>query len=239
MMQQPDFHLTSQGYTYDYPRAAMTADNVILGFDGQSLRVLLVRRAQEPFAQSWALPGGFLHMEETVEDCARRELQEETGVQQVELYPVGVFSQVDRDPRGRVITFAYYALIGQSSIHAGDDASEARWFTIHQLPTLAFDHQQIIQAALQRLREDVHFRPVGFDLLPEHFTMPQLQHLYEAILQVQFDRRNFMKKMLATQILTPTGTSEQGVRHRAAVYYRFHPQQYEQYKQKRNFCLEF
>lgn len=235
-----DYTLTSDGmFAYGYPRAAMTTDSVIFGFDGQQLNVLLIRRGIEPYKGSWAFPGGFLRMEETVEECARRELYEETGYEQPYMEQFGVFSAVDRDPRWRVVTVGFYALVPMKEVQGGDDAAEARWFPINQMPTLAFDHADIFEAALRRLREDVYFRPIGFELLPKKFTVPQLQRLYEAILGVQFDRRNFMKKMMSTDILEDTGEKEEAHSHRAATYYRFNQKRYNQFKTKRNFNFEF
>ena len=140
-------------------------------------------------------------MDETIEECTARELEEETSLRGVCLQQFGCFSTVNRDPRGRVVTIASYALVRKSEVKGGDDAMDAQWFNIDELPDLAFDHHIIIERGLQRLREDIHFRPVGFKLLEETFSMPALPHIYEAILNKQFDRRNFAKKMLTTQIV--------------------------------------
>ncbi|MCQ2345487.1 MAG: NUDIX hydrolase [Paludibacteraceae bacterium] len=235
-----DFVKTSRGwYSYEYPRAALTADNVIFGFDGQDLHILLVRRGVEPYKGKWALPGGFLRMNETIEECASRELKEETTLSNVYMKPVGVYSDLDRDPRGRIITSAFYALVRLTEVKGGDDADEALWVPLTQVPALAFDHDRILRDARQRLKEDIHFRPVGFQLLPEKFTMPQLQRLYEAILDVHFDRRNFMKKMLSVDILENTGEFEEVHGHRAAAYYSFNMERYRHLKSKSDFHLEF
>lgn len=238
-MMKPDYIKTADGYAYEYPRAALTADSVIFGFDGQNLKVLLVQRGVEPYKGKWALPGGFLRMDETIEECAMRELKEETALEQTYMEQFGVFSDVNRDPRGRIITTAFYALVRLQDVQGGDDAAEAAWFDLSNVPALAFDHDRILRVATQRLREDLHFRPVGFALLPEKFTIPQLQRLYEAILSIRFDRRNFMKKMLASGILDDTGEKEQAHAHRAAAYYKFNTKQYEDFKAKHNFNLEF
>lgn len=236
----PDYQKTENGwYAYEYPRAAMTADTVIFGFDGQTLNVLLVKRGIEPYEGQWALPGGFLQMDETINQCAQRELTEETNFPEIYMEQFAVFSDVNRDPRGRVITTAFYALTPMREVKGGDDAAEAKWFTIDRIPSLAFDHDRILRVAMSRLREDLHFRPVGFELLPEKFTIPQLQRLYEAILNVHFDRRNFMKKMLSVGILDDTGEKEPSKAHRAATYYRFNQSAYNQFKSRRNFHLEF
>ena len=188
-------------YTYDYPRPAVTTDCIVFGFDGRDLKILLVERGIEPFKGSWAFPGGFLYLDETAEQCALRELKEETGLELNYLKQVGAFSDVERDPRTRVITIAYYALARKASVQGGDDAAKAQWFALNDIPHLAFDHDYILRKTMEKLRKDIHFEPIGFGLLDEEFSMSELQRLYEAILGVQFDRRNFYKKMLQTGIL--------------------------------------
>ena len=197
----PDYIKTLEGYAYKYPRAAMTADAVIFGFDGYELQVLLIQRGIEPYKGRWAFPGGFMRMDETIEECAMRELHEETGLLSPYMQQLGIFSDVDRDPRGRIVTTAFYALVKMESVVGQDDAMDAQWFPLSAVPALAFDHDHILRVALKRLREDLHFRPIGFELLPQKFSIPQLQRLYEALLEIHFDRRNFQKKMLATGIL--------------------------------------
>lgn len=198
-------------YSYEYPRPALTADAMVLTFNGRALEILLIQRGIEPYKGSWALPGGFMKMDETIEQCTARELKEETSLKDVYLQQFGCFSTVNRDPRGRVVTVASYALVRKSEVRGGDDAMDARWFEIDNLPELAFDHHIIIEKGLERLREDIHFRPVGFQMLEETFTMTELQHIYEAILNKSFDRRNFAKKMLTTQIVTDATMDEMEV----------------------------
>ena len=171
-------------FTYEYPRPALTVDCVVFGFDGGGLQVLLIRRALEPFLGSWALPGGFVDMDEDLDQAARRELQEETHLSRVFLEQLFTFGTPGRDPRGRVVSVAYYALVrpDQHPATGDSDASEAAWHPVDQLPPLAFDHTQIIAKALERLRGKIRYQPVGFELLPKHFTLTQLQSLYEAIL---------------------------------------------------------
>ena len=188
-------------YAYDYPHPAVATDCVVFGFDGHELKILLIERGVEPFKGLWAFPGGFLRMDETAEQCALRELKEETGLNLHYLKQLGAFSDVNRDPRERVISIAFYALANKEDVKGGDDAARAQWFALNEVPRLAFDHDYILRKAMQKLREDIHFEPIGFDLLGESFTMPELQRLYEAILGVHFDRRNFHKKMLQTGIL--------------------------------------
>lgn len=239
MAMKDDFRKTETGFEYDYPRAAMTADCILFGFDGQDLNVLLVRRGVEPYKGRWAFPGGFLRMDETIEECATRELKEETTLDNASVTQFGIYSDVDRDPRGRVITTAFYALVPMASVKGEDDAAEAKWFRVNKVPSLAFDHDRILRDATNKLREDLHFRPIGFELMPEKFTIPQLQRLYEAILCVNFDRRNFMKKIVATGILDDTHEKEDPQGHRPATYYRFNIDRYEQLKAKNNFHIEF
>ena len=187
---------------YKYEHAAVTTDCVIFTYEDWQLKVLLVRRGGEPYKGDWAFPGGFLRNDESAEQGALRELYEETALEPSSpIVEFGVFSDPDRDPRERVITIAYYALVKPSEVVGGDDADEARWFPVNELPPLAFDHKKIFDAATERLRRDIHFQPVGFDLLDEEFTIPDLQRLYEAILGVKFDRRNFQRKILSSGIL--------------------------------------
>ena len=225
-------------YTYDYPRPAVTTDCVIFGYDGKELKVLLIERGIEPFKGCWAFPGGFLNMDEDALAGARRELKEETGLEDAFIEQFHTFSEPGRDPRGRVITIAHYALVKIQEVEGGDDAAQARWFPIGEVPPLAFDHDRILRMAMSHLKEKIHFEPVGFELLPDVFTMPQLQNLYEAILEVHFDRRNFASKMLNLGILEDTGARPAGASSRIPVSYRFNKEKYNELKAK-GFRLEF
>ena len=195
-------------YQYKYEHMAVTTDCVIFTYEDWKLKVLLVRRGAEPYKGQWAFPGGFLKMDETAEQGARRELREETALEPSAIGQLGVFSDVHRDPRERVITIAWYALVKPSEVVGGDDAAEAAWFPVDDLPPLAFDHRTIFETAMEQLRRDIHFQPVGFDLLDDEFTIPDLQRLYEAILGVKFDRRNFQRKLLASGILEEADTDD-------------------------------
>lgn len=189
-------------YEYDYPHPAVATDCVVFGFDGHKLKVLLIERGLDPYKGMWAFPGGFMRMDETAEECAERELKEETGlVLTNSIRQLGAFSGVHRDPRERIVSIAFYALARQSEVKGGDDAAKAQWWAIDDIPQLAFDHDFILRQAMSRLRQDIHFEPVGFGLLDEQFTIGDLQRLYESILGVHFDRRNFYKKMLQTGVL--------------------------------------
>lgn len=226
-------------YTYQYPHPAVTTDCVIFGYDlREGLSILLVQRGIDPFKGRWAFPGGFLRMDEDADTGARRELMEETGFEAESITQFGAFTAVDRDPRERVITIAYLALVRKGDVQGGDDAADARWFPVTAVPPLAFDHDRILRIALERLKEQIHFRPVGFELLPEVFTMSQLQALYEAILGVRFDRRNFASKMLKLGLLQPTGQRPADAARRIPQLYRFNLQEYDDLKQG-GFRLEF
>ena len=225
-------------YCYKYPHPAVTTDSVIFGFDGTKLKVLLIERGQEPHKARWAFPGGFVRMDESCEEGALRELQEETNMSCSYMEQFRTYSNPNRDPRERVITVAYLALVKTQEVQAGDDASKAQWFDINEVPQLAFDHDVILRDALKHLRERIHFQPIGFELLPEKFTMRQLQNLYESILDVHFDRGNFSKKMLHFNILTPLDETVRPTPKREARLYRFNKESYYDLKQN-GFRLEF
>lgn len=209
-------------YSYKYPHPAVTTDCVVFGFNGSGLSALLIKRGIEPYKDSWAFPGGFLHMDETAEQGALRELKEETGVHDIYIEQLQAFTGVERDPRERVLTIAFLAFVRQDDyeVIGGDDAAEARWFPVDELPSLAFDHAEIMRVALDRLRWKIQYEPLAFRLLNCTFTMSQLQTIYEAVLGQTFDRRNFHKKMLAMGYITPTGDSLQN-NGRPAMLYRF------------------
>ena len=225
-------------YCYKYPHPAVTTDCVIFGFNGERLQVLLIERGIEPYKGHWAFPGGFLKMDETAEEGAKRELKEETGLADAYIQQLHTFSNPNRDPRERVITIAYYALVKIQEVKGGDDAASARWFPLDEIPPLAFDHDYILRMATQKLREQIHFQPIGFELLPEKFTIKELQSLYEAILGINFDRRNFAKKMLHLEILTELDETVWPTPKREARLYKFNADKYEELKRK-GFRIEF
>ena len=230
--------MEQNSYTYKYPHPSVTTDCVIFGFDGTALKVLLVERGLDPYKGRWAFPGGFLRMEESAENGALRELQEETGLTGAYVKQFHTFSEPDRDPRERVITIAYYALVRMQEVRGGDDASKAEWFFLDKVPALAFDHDLILRMALNELRRQIHFEPIGFELLPEKFTIKELQLLYEAILDVKFDRRNFYNKMKHLGILTQLDETVQNSPQKEAFLFKFNPDKYNELKQK-GFRLEF
>ncbi len=215
-------------HTYEFPRAALTVDCVVFGLDHQDLKVLLIQRGLPPFEGRWALPGGFVRLTETLDEAARRELEEETGLRTVFLEQLYTFSDVHRDPRERVVSVAYYVLVNlqDHTVHAATDARDAAWFAVHDAPTLAFDHADILQMALERLRGKLRYQPIGFELLPKKFTLSQLQHLYELVLERELDKCNFRKRVLAMDLLIETDEVQQDVAHRAARLYRFDERKY-------------
>lgn len=216
-------------HTYEFARPALTVDIVVFALDEEDLQVMLIQRDLKPFEGQWALPGGFVRVEETLDEAARRELKEETGVQDIYLEQLYTFGEVKRDPRERVVTVAYYALVNLDGhdVHASTDARNAAWFSVHDLPELAFDHSEILRAAHERLRGKVRYQPIGFELLPDKFTLRQLQHLYEVILDRELDKRNFRKKVLAMDIVKETKEIEKDVAHRAAKLFRFDKRKYD------------
>ena len=217
-------------YTYQYARPAVTVDCVVFGLDDQDLKVLLIQRDNEPFAGRWALPGGFVKMDETLEESALRELREETGLTKVFLEQLYTFGNPGRDPRERVVTVAYYALVKllDHKVQAATDAREAAWFAVDDLPKLCFDHDTILDTALKRLQGKVRYQPIGFELLPPKFSLTQLQRMYEIILERSLDKRNFRKKVISLDILDELDEVEQDVAHRAARLYRFNERKYRQ-----------
>jgi len=226
-------------YTYEHPRAALTVDCVVFGFDESELKVLFVRRGFAPHKGRWALPGGFVRIDETIDQAARRELSEETGLENIFLEQLYTFGAVNRDPRERVVSVAYYSLVklAEHPAKGASDASDAQWFPIAAPPALAFDHADILEMAIQRLRGKVRYEPIGFELLPRKFTLSQLQHLYEAVLQTDLDKRNFRKRILAMDLLVPLDERTRNGAHRPAQLFRFDPRRYAVLK-KRGYNFE-
>ena len=215
-------------FTYEFPRAALTVDCVVFGLDDTDLKVLLIQRDLAPFRGKWALPGGFVRVDESLEDAARRELREETGLQEVFLEQLFTYGELKRDPRERVVTVAWYALVRLSDhrVTAATDARDAAWFVVQKIPKLAFDHDRILRAAHQRLQAKVRYEPIGFELLPKKFTLTQIQKLYEIALDRTIDKRNFRKKILRMDVLHELDEVETDVAHRAARLYRFNQKRY-------------
>jgi 8-oxo-dGTP diphosphatase len=204
---------------------SVTVDVVILTMRRRRLEALLVKRKRWPFDGLWAIPGGFVAADESLEDAARRELEEEAGVRDVYLEQLYTFGDPHRDPRARVITVVYYALIRVDELQlvAADDAAESAWFPVDTLPPLAFDHESILTYTMQRLRGKLEYTTIGFQLLAPEFTLSELQEVYEAILNRPLDKRNFRKKVLSTGILELTAHTRKAGQHRPAALYRFSP----------------
>jgi 8-oxo-dGTP diphosphatase len=210
----------------EHESPSVTVDIVIFTIQDDDLKVLLVRRMYPPYKGKWAIPGGFVRYEEPLEDAAMRELHEETGVSDVYIEQLYTFGEPKRDPRKRVITVAYFALISSENLVVRPDSevSDVRWFSIYDLPTLAFDHDVILSYALKRLRNKIMYANVAFQLMPERFTLTELQNAYEVILNRRLDKRNFRKKILSSNLLEKTEEKRVDGRHRPAMLYMFSPE---------------
>ena len=208
-------------------------DLVVFSIRDAGLQVLLIERGVAPFKGRWALPGGFMRDGESLEQAAVRELREETGVANLYLEQLYTFGDPDRDPRGRVVSVTYYALIASDvALAAGSDASAARWWPVAKHPRLAFDHDRILDYAVERLRNKLEYTTVGFQLLPKKFTLTQLQRVYEAILGRTLDKRNFRRKMELLDILTPLEEWKREGPSRPAQLYTFSARRFEKLKDK-------
>jgi 8-oxo-dGTP diphosphatase len=218
----------------DYKKPSLTVDSVVFGLDEEDLKIILIQRDTDPFKGHWALPGGFVQIDESLEEAAMRELKEETGITNVFLEQLYTFGDVQRDPRGRVISVAYFSLVNlrDYKIKATTDARNAAWFSVDDIPKLPFDHNKIVEIALKRLRGKVRYEPIGFELLPEKFTLTQLQRLYEKILEQDIDKRNFRKKILSMDLLKELDEVQMDVAHRAARLYKFDEKKYRQLKER-------
>jgi 8-oxo-dGTP diphosphatase len=210
---------------------AFSVDCVIFGFDGNELKVLLIKRGEEPYPDYWALPGNLVYLTEDLEDAAARVLFELTGLENVYLEQVETFGTVGRHPVGRVITTAFYSLvkIDHVTVYPQSHVEEVKWIPVSRVKKLAFDHNKILEACFNKLKKIVRGRPVGFELLPPKFTLSELQRLYEAILETELDKRNFRKKMLSMKILIELDEFQEGVAHRPARLYRFDEMGYQKF----------
>ena len=229
----------SEAERYDvtqYERPSVTVDVVIFSVVEGELKVLLIRRRNWPFEGMWAIPGGFVKMDESLEDAAARELYEETGVEGFYLEQFYTFGQPDRDPRARVISVAYFALLdaGQLQPRAADDAADVGWFSVHDPPPLAFDHVDILKRALQRLHHKLESTALGSLFMPEEFTLSELRPAYERVLNEELDGRRFRRRILAADILAETG-ARRGAGRRAARLYRFKDDTVAQFERQRLF----
>ncbi|MBL7802960.1 MAG: NUDIX hydrolase [Saprospiraceae bacterium] len=212
-------------------KSAFSVDNVIFGFDGGDLKVLLIQRGAAPFKGKWALPGDLVYPNENLETAAERVLEQLTGLRGVYLEQVKAFGAVNRHPLGRVITIAYYSLIKISdyTVTPASFAQSARWHSMSEVGELAFDHNEILDTCLAQLQTKVRNAPVGFELLPPKFTLTELQQLYEAILVTKLDKRNFRKKILTMGLLLDLNELQENVAHRPARLYQFDKEKYERF----------
>jgi 8-oxo-dGTP diphosphatase len=224
-------------YTYEFPRPAVSVDLVIFTLRQKKLEVLLIERAHAPCQGMWALPGGFVEMNESLEEAASRELNEETGLEEAYLEQLYTYGAPNRDPRGRIITVAYFALVSADApirSEGGSDAQKAEWHSLDELPELGFDHAEIITYATRRLRYKLEYSAAGFQLLPEEFTLTELQTTYEIILGEALDKRNFRRRILQAGIIeeTPHMRSGEG---RPARLYRYRDDAVAEVKARRLF----
>ncbi len=214
--------MASKKHCYNYPHPAVTTDVAVFTLQNKSLQLLLIKRAQNPFKGHWALPGGFLEIAEDLEQCAKRELAEETGIRGLYLEQLYTFGKPDRDPRERIISVTYYALVPADRLvpKAASDAEEAHWFPLDALPELAFDHEEIIALALDRLAAKSTYSTIALQLMPETFTLSELQSVYEVLRKEKLDKRNFRKWFLGLNQIEETGEKRRNGNHRPAKIYR-------------------
>ncbi len=212
----------------NYDHFGVTVDCVVFGLDKDDLKLLLIERDIPPYQGKWALPGGFVRQNEGLEQAAMRELREETGIEKIFLEQLYSFGDTGRDPRGRVVTIAYYALVNliDHKVVAATDVRRAAWFSLDDLPNLAFDHNRIFETAYGRLKAKIRYAPIGFELLPKKFTLSHLQKLYEIVLDRELDKRNFRKKILSMGLLHQLEEVEEDVSHRAARLFQFDEREY-------------
>lgn len=207
-------------YTYDYPHPAVTVDACLFTIQDDRLKILLIKRGSDPFKGDWALPGGFIHMDENLETAVKRELEEETGATGFYLEQLETFGQVERDPRERVISVAYFALAPADHItlKADTDASDAAWYAMDELPDLAFDHAGIVSRALARIRAKLEYSTVAFEFLPPKFAISDVRQVYESVQGRPIDKRNFRKWLMSRDLIRALGEQRQGSHRPAELY---------------------
>ena len=214
--------------TYRGSPILVAVDCIIFGFDKESLKLLLFKRKVEPFKGKWSLIGSFVEAEEGIDQATTRILEESTGLKGIFMQELGSYGHPKRDPGGRVIAIAFYALVQlNGNLHHPSDQFEAEWFEVNEVPDLILDHNIMVKDALNQLRENAKHYPIGFELLPKKFTIPQLQLLYEAIYQKDLDRRNFSKKINAMNILHKLNEKDKSTSKKGAFLYQFDQEKYE------------
>ena len=230
--------VTSTLRAMDECKVALSVDCVIFGYDQEGLKVLLVECNLPPYEGKWSLLGDFVLTDENIDNAAGRVLQHYTGLQRIYLEQVGSFGEMGRHPLGRVVTVAYYSLMQIDQYKPNGEARElaVNWFPVDELPGLAFDHDRILTKCLDTLRKGLRERPIGFELLPKRFTLSQLRNLYEVVLGISLDKRNFRRKLRALDLLVDTGGVQSDVSHRPAKLFTF---DYERYLEKRNDGIHF
>lgn len=220
--------MSNSNFYQEGDRVLLAVDCIIFGFDESKIKLLVFQRKVAPEAGNWSLLGRFVALDEAVIDAATRVVEESTGLKDIFLEELGTYGEVNRDPGARVVSIAHYALIHINEHNRiSVEAFNAKWFDFEALPDLIFDHHQMVKDALEKLRRKVRYRPIGFELLPEKFTIPQLKILYEAILQKPLDRRNFRKKILSMDILEKLREKDKSTSRKGAYLYRFNQQNYE------------
>ncbi|WP_370176573.1 NUDIX hydrolase [Leeuwenhoekiella palythoae] len=222
-------HASNNDFYADNEKLYVATDCIVFGFDGEDLKLLIFKRRVEPDSGIWSLIGSFVQLDENVDDAARRVLKEITGLEQIFLEQSKTYGKADRDPGYRCLSVAHYALIRLEDYDRElVESHGAFWYTLKELPTLALDHNQMVADALDKLRRKARQQPIGFELLPEKFTIPQLQKLYEAIYQRDLDPRNFRKKVLSLKVLVKLDEKDKSGSKRGAFLYRFDAEKYEE-----------
>lgn len=219
-------------YTYDQARPLLTVDNIILSYEDKQIKVLLIQRKHAPFKGEWALPGGAVSINESLEEAAQRHLRDQSGIEDAYIEQFYTFGAVDRDPRGRSVSVTYYALINSNdmTLDPGREALSAAWFNIYELPELAFDHAEILEFAIDRLKEKLKYESIGFNLLPRDFTLSDLQRLIETITGRALDKRNFRKKILGLNILKESKVIKSKNNKPLATLYHFEWEEFKKVK---------
>lgn len=213
--------MSAMTYCYEYPHPALTTDIVVFQIEDRMLKVLLIKRGQDPHKGKWALPGGFMDIDEGLDACAKRELEEETGLSGMYLEQLYTFGAPQRDPRERIVSVAYFAVLrGTAHAQAASDAAEAKWFDLSRLPRLAFDHRTIVNMAYERLVAKLHYSTIALQFLAPKFSLGEIQIVYETILNDNLDKRNFRKGWLSKDCLEETADVRKEGNHRPAKLYR-------------------